>query len=395
MTSKKFIASLSSAVLAASFVVGLAIVNSASAANPNCVEQDGDYIVSFKPGASVDREINSVPGQKINPKFKYDLVFKGFAGTLKAEQVCAFKRNPNVVEVEMDGIVEISGEQINPTWGLDRIDQRNLPLDFKYNYFDTATASNVNAYVIDTGILASNVDFESRVTPGHFEILDGKGSSDCNGHGTHVAGTIGAKTYGVAKQVNLVPVRVLDCKGSGSNSGVIAGVNWVISDASSKSATHAAVANMSLGGGFSTALNTAVAALVQSGVVVVVAAGNSKRDACKFSPASTTSAVTVGATQSNDARASYSNYGTCLDIFAPGTNIESTWITASNSTKTISGTSMASPHVAGVVALYLSTNSSASPIEVDTMLRQNSTLGKVASAGTGSPNRLLAAPTAK
>jgi len=391
MTSKKFISSFSSAILAVSVIFGFATLNSASAANPNCVDPDGDYIVSFKAGASVDREINSAPGQNINPKFKYEAALNGFAGTLKSEQVCAFKRNPNVLAVEVDGVVDISTEQPNPTWGLNRIDQRNLPLDNVYAYFDTATASNVNAYVIDTGILASHIEFEARVKPGMSVISDRRGTTDCNGHGTHVAGTIGSKTYGVAKKVNLIPVRVLDCRGSGSTSGVISGIDWV-----AKNASKPAVANLSLGGSYSISINNAVANLVRvAGVVVVVAAGNSNADACNSSPASELTALTVGASQSSDSRASYSNYGTCLDLFAPGTDIKSTWIGSNIATNTISGTSMASPHVAGVAALYLSANPGATPEKVDGWIKNQSTLDKVTSAGNGSPNRLLAAPTAK
>ena len=215
--------------------------------------------------------------------------------------------------------------------------------------------------MIDTGILASHIEFEARVKPGMSVISDRRGTTDCNGHGTHVAGTIGSKTYGVAKKVNLIPVRVLDCRGSGSTSGVISGIDWV-----AKNASKPAVANLSLGGSYSISINNAVANLVRvAGVVVVVAAGNSNADACNSSPASELTALTVGASQSSDSRASYSNYGTCLDLFAPGTDIKSTWIGSNIATNTISGTSMASPHVAGVAALYLSANPGATPEKVD------------------------------
>ncbi len=228
---------------------------------------------------------------------------------------------------------------------------------------------------------------------GYTAISDGQGTTDCNGHGTHVAGTTGGTTYGVAKQVTIHPVRVLSCSGSGSNSGVIAGVDWV-------TANHVkpAVANMSLGGSASSALDTAVSNSISAGVSYAIAAGNSNANACNYSPARVSSAVTVGATTNTDARSSFSNYGSCLDIFAPGSNITSAWYTSSTATNTISGTSMASPHVAGALALYLQTNPTASPSTATQALISNSTANKVTSAGTGSPNRLLysvfgAAPT--
>jgi subtilisin family serine protease len=239
----------------------------------------------------------------------------------------------------------------------------------------------VTAYVIDTGIQPHN-EFSGRLGSGYTAINDGRGTTDCNGHGTHVAGTVGGTTYGVAKQVTLVPVRVLGCDGSGTNSGVIAGMDWVAGRGGP------AVANMSLGGGASTATDSAVSRMTSSGVTTVVAAGNENQNACNVSPARASSAITVGSTTNTDARSSFSNWGSCVDIFAPGSNITSAWIGSTSATNTISGTSMASPHVAGVAAQYLQTNPGASPTTVTNALIGNATTG-VVSGTNGSPNRLL------
>ena len=272
--------------------------------------------------------------------------------------------------------------QTPATWGLDRIDQRDLPLNNTYNYNQTGQA--VHAYIIDTGMRATHQQFTGRVGNGADFVGDGQGTNDCHGHGTHVAGTTGGTTYGVAKLVTLHAVRVLNCQGSGTNSGVIAGVDWVTANHGSP-----AVANMSLGGGISTALDSAVNNSVNSGVSYAVAAGNSNANACNSSPARAPAANTVGSTTSTDARSSFSNFGTCLDIFAPGSSITSAWNTSDTATNTISGTSMASPHVAGAIALYLQTNPGASPSTVTNALIANSTLNHVTNAGSGSPNRLL------
>ncbi len=242
----------------------------------------------------------------------------------------------------------------------------------------------MNAFIIDTGIRPDHVEFTGRLLPGYTAINDANGTTDCNGHGTHVAGTVGGTSWGVAKQVSLVPVRVLDCKGSGTWSGIIAGIDWVANNP-----LRPAVANLSLGGSKSSAVNAAVAGAVAKGVTMVVAAGNSNANACNYSPSSEPSAITVGATANGDARATYSNYGSCVDIFAPGTAVTSAWNTGSSASNTISGTSMASPHVAGVAALALQANPAASPAAITSFLVSKATAGVVTSAGTGSPNRLV------
>lgn len=352
------------------------------------------YIVVFADGvdaATVDGAIAEAQvaaaategAGAVDVHYRYDSALVGFAATMPASSLEALKKNPSVAYIEPDQIVTLSATQSPVTWGLDRIDQRNLPLNNAYSY--TNTGAGVKAYIIDTGILFSHSEFGGRAISG-YDAVDGGTADDCNGHGTHVAGTVGGSTYGVAKGVTLVGVRVLNCSGSGTNSGVIAGVNWVTSD---HQAGAPAVANMSLGGSVSSALDTAVNNAINDGVTFAIAAGNSNRNACNYSPARVANAITVGATTSTDARASYSNYGSCLDLFAPGSSITSSWYTSNTATNTISGTSMATPHVAGVAALYLQGNPTASPAAVRTAIVNNATTGKVTSPGSGSPNRLL------
>ncbi|MCA1590271.1 MAG: S8 family peptidase [Acidobacteria bacterium] len=329
------------------------------------------------------RELSEVYGGR--PERIYKHAISGFSVEMSKGDAINLSRDPRVKYVEEDAEVFANVTQSGATWGLDRIDQRDRPVDGNYTY--TATGSGVNAYIIDTGIRRTHTEFGSRAFVGYDSIGDGQNTNDCNGHGTHVAGTVGGSVYGVAKNVRLYAVRVLNCSGSGSNSGVIAGVDWV-------TANHVkpAVANMSLGGGASSAIDNAVANSVAAGVTYAVAAGNSNANACNYSPARAESAITVGSTTNTDERSSFSNYGACVDIFAPGSSITSAWYTSNTATNTISGTSMASPHVAGVAALYLQTDPSASPATVADAILDSASSGKLSSIGTGSPNLLLYSP---
>ena len=313
-------------------------------------------------------------------KHVYQNAINGFAVEMTPEEAEALSEDFRVAYVEEDSVVTADATQSNPPWGLDRIDQRNRPLSATYTY--NFTGAGVRAYVIDTGILTSHTQFGGRAS-NVFDAFGGNGS-DCNGHGTHVAGTIGGSTYGVAKSSLPRGVRVLNCSGSGSTSGVIAGVDWVRSNFIAP-----AVANMSLGGGVSSTLDTAVNNLSNAGVPIAVAAGNSNADACGSSPARAANAITTGSTTTSDARSSFSNFGTCVDLFAPGSGILSAWWTSTTATATLSGTSMASPHVAGVAALYKQANPSASASTVRNAIVNNATTGVLSGVGTGSPNRLL------
>jgi subtilisin family serine protease len=342
----------------------------------------GSYIVVLKDSAkSASPTLAGKYGGSV--KHVYKSALNGFAATMSAAQARRLAADPAVEYVEADQVVHTTATQTNPpSWGLDRIDQRDLPLNRAYTYPTTAT--NVNAYIVDTGIRLTHSDFGGRARTGFDAVTPGGTANDCNGHGTHVAGTVGGTAHGVAKGVTLYAVRVLSCSGSGSITGVVAGVDWVTSNH-----RKPAVANMSLGGGANATLDAAVRRSIAAGVTYAVASGNSNTNACTFSPARVAEAISVNATQSNDARASFSNIGTCTDIFAPGVSITSAWHTSNTATNSISGTSMASPHVAGVAALYLSANPAATPAQVQSTLISRSTPNKVTSAGTGSPNRLL------
>ncbi|QPF39564.1 S8 family peptidase [Acinetobacter nosocomialis] len=316
----------------------------------------------------------------------YDSALKGFAiylpDTAGTAFIEAMKKNPQVLSVENDTVVNIDATtQTNPDWGLDRIDQKALPLNSTYSYSQTGTGTT--AYIVDTGILSTHQEFSGRVLNGYTAISDGNGTTDCNGHGTHVAGTVGGTTYGVAKNVKLVPVRILGCDGSGASSNVIAGLDWIL-----KNGSKPAVVNMSLGGAASSSLDSAVENLYNNGYVMVVAAGNSNTDACTSSPARTSNAITVAATDNTDTRASYSNYGSCVDIFAPGSQINSSWIGSNTATKVLNGTSMATPHVAGVVAELFQSTPTATPQTITSNLLNQAT-SDVVKNPSGSPNRLL------
>ncbi len=347
------------------------------------------YIVVMK-GATTDSAKERTKdrarrrGGRINRDYQQAL--RGYAATLPPAALADVRNDPDVAYIEADAVVQASTTQSPAIWGLDRIDQASLPLSNSYTY--EPTGSGVKAYVIDTGIRFGHQQYGGRAISG-YDAIDGGSADDCNGHGTHVAGTIGGSTYGVAKAVSLVGVRVLGCNGSGSNSGVIAGVNWVTTD---HQVGQSAVANMSLGGSASSALDTAVQNSIADGVTYAVAAGNESSNACNSSPGRAANALTVGATTSTDARASYSNYGTCLDLFAPGSGIMSSWYTSDTATASLNGTSMATPHVAGVAALYLQANTAAAPATVASALTASATANKVSNPGSGSPNRLLYSP---
>ncbi|HEY0037832.1 MAG TPA: S8 family peptidase [Longimicrobium sp.] len=336
---------------------------------------EGQYIVVVREGADA-RSVAAVAGA--SPRYVYTAALNGFAATLNAGQLNALQRNPDVASIEQDQVAQASATQSSATWGIDRIDQRSRPLSGTYTY--TTTASGVYAYIIDTGIYAAHSNFGGRAS-NVYDAFGGNGN-DCNGHGTHVAGTVGSATYGVAKAVRLRGVRVLDCAGSGSFSGIIAGIDWV-----RVNRTNPAVANLSLGGGYSSSLNTAVTNLANSGVFVAVAAGNENQLACNVSPASASAVTTVASSTSSDAKSSFSNYGSCVDVYAPGSSITSTW--NNGGTNTISGTSMASPHVAGVGALYKATYGNASQATIDSWIKNNATANVITGNPTGTPNRLL------
>ena len=336
----------------------------------------GDFALA----ATAAQDLTSAYGGVVTETYADAL--NGFAAQMTEEEALNLSKDPRVRFVEEDSIIQADVTQSNPPWGLDRIDETDLPRNGTYTY--TTTGAGVNVYIIDTGIRRTHTQFGGRAFIGFDAIGDGRNTSDCNGHGTHVAGTVGGSTFGVAKDVRLFAVRVLNCSGSGTNSGVIAGVNWVTSNH-----IDPAVANMSLGGGASTALDTAVRNSIAAGVTYAVAAGNSNTNAGNSSPARVAEAITVGSSTINDARSSFSNFGSVVDIFAPGSSIPSAWFTSDTATATLSGTSMASPHAAGVAARFLQSNPGASPATVRNEMVNQATLNRLSGIPTGTANRLL------
>jgi subtilisin family serine protease len=343
-----------------------------------------EYVVLFAD------DVSDVPGlakqlavqHGASVRFTYSSALKGFASHMSAQAAAALARHPRVASVEPDRTVPLAAVQATADWGLDRVDQRSRPLDSQFNY--TSAGEGVSIYIIDSGIRLSHVDLEGRAVAGYTSVSDGLGAADCTGHGTHVAGIAGSRTHGVAKRARLVSVRVYDCNSIATMSGLLGGIEWI-----TKNAPRPAVANMSLGGDYSATLNAAVQNSIAAGVTYVVSAGNYSKDACTVSPASVATAITVGASTSTDEQASFSDFGSCVDVYAPGIAIRSTYHTGDNATYVLGGTSMSAPFAAGVAALYLSAHPQATPAEVSLAITRSATPGALAKLGAGSPNLLL------
>ncbi|MEI8239765.1 MAG: S8 family serine peptidase, partial [Actinomycetota bacterium] len=346
-----------------------------------------DYIVRTKDAAGQQRVVDWATAHGIQIADRFGAALYGATLTLADSLVASVSALPGVESVERDRPLALAGVETSPTWGLDRIDQRPVTLDQAYHY--TASGAGVSAYVIDTGLMLTHTDFTGRVGQGaYYDFNDGTQASDCNGHGTHTSGTLGGTVYGVAKGVTIVPVKVLDCSGSGSNNTVIAGINWIVAN---YQPGVPAVASLSLGGTASADVDAAIQSMIDVGITVVVAAGNEHSDACGVSPARAPAAITVGAIDSSDNEASFSNFGSCVDIFAPGVNITSDWKTSDSAAFTASGTSMATPHVAGAAALVLEVHPTYTPAQVWNAINTVATRGRITFQpfDIGSPDKML------
>ena len=390
-TSRRSAAGLVAAVATAAIAV--TVLNPAAAAEEGTIRDAGgpdaikdSYLVVLKAGTNAGIDgLAATYGATVTTTYRHAL--SGFSATMGDKQAAQLAADPAVAYVEQDHVVSLAATQDDPpSWGLDRVDERPLPLDGKYTY--DVVGSVVNVYVIDTGIRITHDDFGNRASYGRDTVNDDNDAGDCNGHGTHVAATVGGSTYGVAKGVDLIAVKALNCEGHGTVSSIVEGVDWVTAHHVSP-----AVANMSLTRDGSDAIDDAVRGSIAAGVTYTIAAGNNDgRNACEKTPARVSQAITVGATDKNDARSSFSNTGNCIDVFAPGRDIVSAGTASDTASATKSGTSMAAPHVAGAAALFLAKKPNATPGQVHEAIVENATYGRLTGIGSGSPNRLLYRP---